>query len=380
MSIDSCAVIQSIFKQKRKQALYNVPITRLTPVSPYPIYTQEQLNMRRKVEILKYSNNRQNTKQNNLTQKQQWALLANGKTQVMSQTKIQKYASTPEEFSCPSDNAIPTLTTACDVPGPPMILQYDATIPLYKFVSDFTRSYVNTPNTDTSPWRIFTKNEVILVESLMGTATIIPDPSNNTQTDTQNVGVIVITDYMGESSYNYSVSIPVGCWFMGVQHTLYDYYTLQPYYDASNNIDTDYLDRSFLDAILNNSYVNLHVSNVAVEVYYNDDIITLDTTPTVNYSFQDVSFNIASLQQSFYAIQYVGNVSISNLQLPTQSGYVYDIKLKMTYTYDHSIVNVLRAFQSGFFTNLSSTSQNVQVNCVLNSGPPSGYMSGSFIQ
>ena len=46
-----CDIINSVLDQKRERALYNVPPLRLTPVSPYPTYTQLQLNMRRKIEI-----------------------------------------------------------------------------------------------------------------------------------------------------------------------------------------------------------------------------------------------------------------------------------------------------------------------------------------
>ena len=48
----------NIYKQRQKMQLLNIPPTRYTPISPYPMYTRFQLDMRRKTEILKYSANK----------------------------------------------------------------------------------------------------------------------------------------------------------------------------------------------------------------------------------------------------------------------------------------------------------------------------------
>ena len=77
----NCIINERIFNQRRKMQLLNIPPTRYTPISPYPIYTQFQLNMRRKVEILKYSANNSNSKTNNFTKSEKWKQVITGNYQ-----------------------------------------------------------------------------------------------------------------------------------------------------------------------------------------------------------------------------------------------------------------------------------------------------------
>lgn len=115
---------------RKTQALENVPLTRITLLSPYPLYTRNQLDMRRKIEILKYTNNSSGSKTNNFTKKEMWSRLSN---QYSTQKKTTAQINNDEvEKLC---DLKPTLTTSCDVPGPPMILQYDPTIPLYNYTN-----------------------------------------------------------------------------------------------------------------------------------------------------------------------------------------------------------------------------------------------------
>lgn len=114
---------------KQNAALNNIPLERIALISPYPAFTRTQLDMRRKVEILKYQNNTTNTKTNNFSKKQQWSMLVNGVTKNASQIKIKD----KEVTECPLDEFIPTLTTSSDVPGKVIVLQYDPSVPLYNF-------------------------------------------------------------------------------------------------------------------------------------------------------------------------------------------------------------------------------------------------------
>ena len=117
---------------KRKSALHNIPLNRIMPISPYPEFKRSELDMRRKVEILKYQNNATNTKTNNFSKKQQWSMLVNGVSKNQSQVKIKENNS----INCPLDEFIPKLTTASDVPGNVIMLQYNPSIPLYNYVSN----------------------------------------------------------------------------------------------------------------------------------------------------------------------------------------------------------------------------------------------------
>jgi hypothetical protein len=130
-------VCETNMKEKRAQALLNIPSDRITPISPYPTYTRFQLDMRRKVEILKYENNATNTKTNNFTKKQQWSMLVNGYTKNGSQASIERELSNNGNPNpCPQDEFLPTLSSASDVPGKVIVLQYVPNVPLYNYVSN----------------------------------------------------------------------------------------------------------------------------------------------------------------------------------------------------------------------------------------------------
>lgn len=79
-------------------------------------YTQDELNMRRKIEILKYSKNSMESKTNTLSYEtgRAWNLSTKRK-------------------SCPQDDLLPSTTASCNIPGPIQIIQYDQTIPLYNY-------------------------------------------------------------------------------------------------------------------------------------------------------------------------------------------------------------------------------------------------------
>lgn len=100
---------------------------RLEIVSPYPLYDEYELNMRRKAEILKYNNNKNisNTKKqknaNSLKGYKQYNILTNN-CEYIDELKVYK----PSYYS--------------NVPGN-TLLYYNKNIPLYKYNSS---NYSNT--------------------------------------------------------------------------------------------------------------------------------------------------------------------------------------------------------------------------------------------
>jgi len=96
--------------------------------SPYPAYSQFQLDMRRKAEIFRYAD-----PSTGLTAKKQYAgIVLNGGNRSYTQEVLQQIVS--GKTVCPSSQAlIPTPTSSCNVPGPPGILFLDPTVPLYNF-------------------------------------------------------------------------------------------------------------------------------------------------------------------------------------------------------------------------------------------------------
>jgi len=87
-SASSCTGYQILLNQRNEYNYYNTPPARVETTSPYPKNTANELNMRRKAEILKYKNNSQNTKTNNFTQKQIYAMLSRVIVNELSQYTI----------------------------------------------------------------------------------------------------------------------------------------------------------------------------------------------------------------------------------------------------------------------------------------------------
>ena len=101
--------------------LHNVPPTRYTPINPYPQFTKLQLDMRRKCEIFKYAGSGSTQQTNSLSKKQQFASL------------VSNTSNRGTQYTCSQDRFLPTLTSACDVPGPIQTLTYDPSVNLYNY-------------------------------------------------------------------------------------------------------------------------------------------------------------------------------------------------------------------------------------------------------
>lgn len=97
--------------------------------SPYPTFTQYQLDMRRKVEILKYIPTTVSTQTNSDTKSQKWSKL------------VQKNSN---KKTCIINDNIRVPTSSSDVPGPVIDLYYDPNVPLYNYAVK-----VDSPGNDT---------------------------------------------------------------------------------------------------------------------------------------------------------------------------------------------------------------------------------------
>jgi hypothetical protein len=120
--------------------LNNIPPTRYTPVNPYPQYSQTQLDMRRKLEIFKYAG-KDYQQTNSMTKNQQWALLANNAARGTNRSN---------QYYCDMDRLIPTLSSACNVPGPIITLTYDPNVILYNYASQIDSRTFPDASTDIS--------------------------------------------------------------------------------------------------------------------------------------------------------------------------------------------------------------------------------------
>jgi hypothetical protein len=107
--------------------------------------------MRRKAEILKYTSSQQNSKTNTLTKNQLFANIARN-INAISQYQINDPSYT--NLVCEEDKTKPTLSSSCDIPGPPILLQYDPTVPLYNYINS-NRSSAITNNISISKMNDF---------------------------------------------------------------------------------------------------------------------------------------------------------------------------------------------------------------------------------
>ena len=367
----TCSAIQTIFQQRRENALYNIPSNRGITRSPYPFFTQQQLNMRRKVEILKYNSNTGNSKTNNKTKQQFWASLSRGQTAA---TLSQHSILSKTTKTCHRDDTLPTLTTSCDVPGPPIYLQYDPTVPVFMLSSSTTQVIasqgVNSTTQYIPSWNTYTTN---LVDFFTGNDTtytqdlsnnISVDFGTNTQKRSWRIGIIQITSQITSLVYTFSISIPVAFWCSGTY---------------GNNTDSSYNIQYPMGEFASTDTMTFSVSNPNILIKYNDTTITPLTTPTISFTTYDVSFAPYSIDRQFYMIQYIGMMEITDLVLQTQPGYIYNIYGYCTYTYDQTIMNKFEVFQSGIFANIGENEQNVAVRCTVDSTIPTNYSKGSFI-
>ena len=112
--------------------LNNIPPPRYTPLSPYPQYTQFQLDLRRKVEILKYSPNIQSNQTNSATQKQLYASACNRNVTAQVAAKCLQIDTTIYP---------PLPSSSSGVPGPAVMLYCDPSVPLYNYQPSTNDSY-----------------------------------------------------------------------------------------------------------------------------------------------------------------------------------------------------------------------------------------------
>ena len=280
----------SFCQQRRLMQLYNVPLGRYTPINPYSSgnYTQFQLDMRRKTEILKYSANKSSTQTNNLTKKQKLSFLIRGIIRSPSQMVMKKL-----QITCDDDNTIPTPTSSCDVPGPVMYLYADESVPLYNF-SDFnTRTYPEFVPTNSNPWQFISTPDVLVY---------------NNNGSSSNVYYLIINNNIENPLYNYNITTPIGISVSGIIPSTY---TLPDGFSGN---------------------VQIKFTQVLLKIYYSDNLVKTvsPTNLTTDYVMNlDISFNSPG---SFSANRFIQNLHFNNIRLYTSPTYVYRFTLSVNIT------------------------------------------------
>ena len=278
--------LEDICKQRRRQLLFTIPPPRNTIQSPYPQYTQQQLDMRRKAEILKYAGNKQNTKTNSLTRTERYAQAMRNRNRVDLTTTV-------NNVSCPDDTIIYTSSSASGVPGPSIPLYLDNSVPLYNY------------ETNTQPQGI--------IETEITDKWIITTPENNVyfnDDESNSLFSMNITEAIDYPKYVYNISLPIAFNVTGQKKL------------NGNNLDI---------------YDNLSITLDAVtpfefSVKYNEKDV-IDVSPIVSYTYDvsnltTFSFDVSNNATNFDATLYAGILNISSIDLFTETGYIYDFHIK----------------------------------------------------
>jgi hypothetical protein len=360
-------ICNTITQNQRLLQIQNPPI-RLTPINPYLLkntktnvpYTTFDLNMRRKTEILKYAPNKQSTQTNNLTKSQKWSQLVSGNFQSQSYNivniagitylngqKVNQFSPSIKINGCPQNRSKPTLSTACNVPGEPIYLYEDDSVPLYNYSMN-TNSFA-IQNEITSPnWYIESYNDVI-------SSITIPYSNINNQpqllqqyTNPSTIASLYIVSPT-YSVTSFSMTIPIGFYLAG---------------DISGNFSGTKYNPMFMD-----------LSGITLTVLNNNNPITFSSLPTYSYYFSPSIFDISInsiMNSNFYIGQYIGAITISNIILPTVPGNVYDFQLSYTldlYNIPNSQNSILDIV-SGYISNITSNTINKNTSSSINTNIP----------
>jgi|LauGreSBDMM110SN_4_FD.fasta_scaffold02205_4 hypothetical protein len=268
------ADISKICSQRRFNMLYNVPPTRYTPVSPYTYtlngqlkYTKQQLDMRRKVEILKYD--KSSSQVSKQTKKEKWVQINNQKYPVY---KILA------KNNC---DTIETSSKLSNIPGPAVPLKLDSNVPLYNFGTPI-RSYAILNNMNDIPYELI----------------VTGDTSYFYDSQFAFLAYIRILSSIDETSKLFSIQIPFA---IG--------------YNKTSSTSTTISGNIFLQ-------VTNNISNTT-KIYYSGSV--------VNSGMHRISFDISGAyfppnSSNTVETDIIGTITIDNIYLPTHSGYLYEVQ------------------------------------------------------
>jgi hypothetical protein len=279
----------------RKSLIFNVPGTRYTPVNPYSLgYTQAQLDMRRKAEILQYNN----VSTGKATKKQSFVTAVKGSLQRRTfSTYYLKAVQDGAEQACPNDTYIPTLTTASDVPGPAIYLTYNPAIPLYNYNSQ-QQAYGTQNNKGGAMW--LTNYEIDILDD------------NNPDIFTLN-----IQPSINSNNYRFSFTTSVSLYISGFN-------TAHPGADASGPFT-----------------MNIPIQNLNLTVMYGGQQVILSRAPTITYSpgfLSNVSGYVLTraVANQFSGDIFMGDITFSNILLSTNKKNTYDFYVEYIPSYTKS--------------------------------------------
>jgi hypothetical protein len=270
--------------------------SRLNIISPYIyatnnqlVYTQNDFNMRRKAEILKYNNN-SNLNNNN---KQKYSFLSK-KT-----TKTKK---------CPdSNNAKPS--SSSDVPGKIIQLSENTDVPLYKY-KDISKQFTFSNIPFDNFKRIFDQFPFF-------------NTFNNNDAEVNIMDIIILNPDNNQFRFNFSIPICI---------------QFEADFEPIQNINTDI------------ATAQIAIFSSLLKVFYSDSLISENniayrSEPEVSSDIVKSTFSVSldfqtSETGKIRFSQYVGNIIVNNVTLQTITQYVYTILLKTNIGYAEYIGDI----------------------------------------
>jgi hypothetical protein len=287
------------------------PYTKINPTTNAKL-TQYELDMRRKVEILKYDKSTNVS----LTKKQSWTQIVKGSSQrrTYSQAFISALRNGTASIDADSINC-KTISTSAGIPGTPFYLQLDPNVPLYKYITTNTYATQNVESTlkmsDISNYDILS-NEPFLTTIYIGPA---------------------IDDNYG----NFTLIVPIGLNVTGN----YQYFP--------NSID-----------VSGTFTVKIPVENISVSVKYGGADVTLNAIPIISFdsSLSQISGKTPTIlvnNASFSGKIYIGNMTISNLGLAISPGFIYEISIQYIPLIQNDYIN---NFTATIITNIKNSFTN----------------------
>ena len=292
---------QNMIVQRTRFQIFNIPPIRYDNLSnnPYeqtnPItgekFTKFEIDMRRKAEILKYKANKSSTQTNNLTKAEIYAQAVNGKYQ--QRTYAKDYIVDNEVKSCPVDIKIPS--SSSDVPGPIIDLYEDVNVPLYNYnntMIDTNYGVLTTPYYGKDTWNsnIFSN---------------ISSSNNADNTNKLNAIIASIFIYYADVPYKtFSITTPISLHIIGSQS------------------------------------MSFTISKISTNIIFNNNTVSYSTiTNTINDNYSQ-TFNISSssLPSRTY---YLGLLKITNIKLPFQKGFIFDIQTEITFSTSRNVSSTI---------------------------------------
>lgn len=336
----SDSTIRNACEQRKISMQFNIPPVRNELVSPYPNFTSSQLNMRRKVEILKYA--KQSTQPRRITSKEQQAQILRGNYRGNT-------------LFCPDDYKISYSSSASGVPGPYIQLVEDKSVPLYNYLPNRLANAIEVRE-DNTEWSIYVSSNIVCPAGL---------------DNVTNFSTFLIRDAIKKDIYTYTYIAPI-------------VYNLQ---GISIPIDTSGV------------ILKIDLNSISTQIYYGANEIANNTSATsfANNSFQitlQPSSSITTDTYNYSASVYVGYMTISNIYLNTSPGFSYNFGI--TYNASKSIdytnvsTNVSTTVSTDTTTILNNTTFSVvanvndtytipsATNCVINTSASSSVKTTTF--